>query len=212
MHVILCAASKGGVGKSSIVMALATRTLDDGHRAAVIDLNDDQSSLHALWRARAQHEGMNAVAEFVAHVGGYNLAKTLSVLRKDCVEWVFIDSPPSGLDLIELAIMHADLVIIPLKMSLLDDLAVRDIAVVCRTRRKPFCYLLTMTIHHKSGHWRRMLEAEGGRVFKTEIKSRVAWPNAAPFGKSPAEIDSAVAEEIDGLWAEIREIREAHHG
>jgi chromosome partitioning protein len=209
MHKILCAASKGGVGKSSIVMTLGTRAVAYNQRVAVIDLNDDQPSLHAMWRARVHYEGAASAPQFVPDVDGDNLSSILAELREDGVEWVLIDTPPNGLDLIELAIMLADLVVIPLKLSLLDDLVIRDVATLCRRRRKPFYYLLTMMIHQKSVNWRRMLETDGGKVFKTEIKNRVAWSNAAPFGKSPAEIDSAVADEIDGLW---REIVEARHG
>jgi len=191
-------------------MALATRAVADVKRVAVIDLNDDQSSLHAMWRFRVRHEGEGSVPQFVPDVDGDNLFSALAELREDGVNWVFIDSPPSGLDLIELAIIHANLVLIPTKMSFLDDLAIRDVAVLCRRRRKPFCFVLTMMIHHKSTNWRKMLESDGGRVFTTEI-TRVAWPNAAPFGKSPAEIDSAVAEEIDSLWAELVETLEPCH-
>lgn len=69
-----------------------------------------------------------------------------------------------------------------------------------------------MIIHIETGNWRKLLGVDGSKVFAAEIRSRVAWPNAAAFGQTAGEVDDKAAEEIDRLWGEIQDMLGARHG
>lgn len=94
---------KGGVGKTTTAVALATMASRDGLATSVLDC-DPQSSA-TLWWKNSRTEG--APLPFDVRAG--NLA---SFPDDFSGEWVFVDCPPSG-RVCDAAVESADFVIVP---------------------------------------------------------------------------------------------------
>src|SRR6478672_10030644 len=128
LRVVTLAASKGGVGKTTLATALAVRAAKDSTRVALLDL-DPQESMSAWWDRRGKQTNPK-LFEIDA------TTEAIELLVSEGWEWVFIDTPPARIELIEPGIVVADLVLIPCRPSALDIEQI-DIAVeLCETHDK----------------------------------------------------------------------------
>lgn len=100
---------KGGVGKTTAAIALATAAARDGHQVTVYDA--DQQSSASLWALNAAEADDALPFEVVSA----NIA-TIRSLGKEFAgaanKWAFIDCPPNG-RVVDEAMRVSDLVIIP---------------------------------------------------------------------------------------------------
>ncbi len=100
---------KGGVGKTTSAIALATAACRDGLDVEVVDC-DAQSSA-SLWAMTAEDAGDSLPFEVTAG----NLANVRRAGRSwkgDESKWLFVDCPPHG-QIVDEAMKAADLVVIP---------------------------------------------------------------------------------------------------
>jgi chromosome partitioning protein len=133
-RVIALACSKGGVGKSTLAITLAVRASAESKRVAVVDIDPQESALS--WGDRRKQEPPKVID---AEQG---VSTEISRLRRENWTWVFIDTPPSRLELIEPGIAVTDLVLIPCRPSALDIDQV-DIAVqLAEKHGKPYAFIL----------------------------------------------------------------------
>jgi chromosome partitioning protein len=133
-RVIAFACSKGGVGKSTLAITLAVRASAESKRVAVVDIDPQESALS--WGDRRKQEPPKVID---AEQG---VSTEISRLRRENWTWVFIDTPPSRLELIEPGIAVTDLVLIPCRPSALDIDQV-DIAVqLAEKHGKPYAFIL----------------------------------------------------------------------
>ena len=144
MQVIVFASSKGGVGKTTAALALASVLTHHGAATTLIDA--DPNAPLALWASR-----------FSAGVPAHLTVKT--AFRTDVAEvidtasdpYVIVDLEGSRNDEVSVAIGRADLVLIPMKGNQLDaDEAVNVIKVIRRQetifrRPIPFRVFLSQT-------------------------------------------------------------------
>src|SRR5271166_4466188 len=135
MRTIAVASAKGGSGKSTLTSALAVRACQDTKRVAMMDLNFDQASLTQWWVMRGQ-----PATPFLA-LNVENIPRAVKALA-GAYDWLFIDTPPADMDIIEQAIAVADAVVIPVKASFFDIMASQPVVEMCQERRKPFSLLL----------------------------------------------------------------------
>jgi len=204
--------SKGGVGKSSIVRALAVRAAQTytpvgaGDKAvcrvAIGDL-DSQATVSDWWAARKTRDvdllrGVETAGE---------LTDTL-LLSPVAYAAVFADTAPSHIFEIEAVIAASDAIVIPTMADRDSLLGSRASLVLALESNKPLVVVLT-NIPVRSKVFvedARAAIAEwtgGAAISKIEIDSRIAWPRAFAVGKSPAEIDKKAAEQVDALWHEV---------
>src|SRR5579864_1200728 len=108
MKTIAIASAKGGSGKSSIAAALAVRACQDTPKVAMMDLNLDQGSLTQWWTVR----GSPDVPGLAVNIE--NVPRDVKTLAT-AYDWLFIDTPPAEMDLIEQAIAVADAVLVPVR-------------------------------------------------------------------------------------------------
>lgn len=202
MKVITLAATKGGVGKTTISSALAVRAAEDSKRVALIDL-DPQESLASWWDRRGKKTNpklfeMDATTE------------AIELLIAEGWEWVFIDTSPAKLELIEPGIAVADLVLIPCRPSALDVEQAAIAVEMCEAHGKPYAFIL----NHAPPNWKLTKSTHdylrrGGRtVLDSLITFRQAYMAAATVGKSGPEVekDGVARKEIDALWRQVKEL------
>ncbi len=116
MLTIAIASGKGGTGKSTIAAALAVRAMKHG-RVALIDLNPDQPSLTHWWTLRGEPKNPCLFDDYE------DLVADLPKLGAQGWRTCLIDTPPGGSAVIEMAVAAADIVLIPVKPSIVDAAA-----------------------------------------------------------------------------------------
>lgn len=206
---IALAATKGGVGKTTIASALAVQATKSGAKVALLD-TDPQLSLarwHELRGFPANPKRINVDAS----------SEAMALVQAQKWDYLIIDTPPAMIDRIEAAIYIADIVIVPLRPSSLDAEAVRDVVFLCAEHDKRLAFLLNQV--PEEGYkrivagTRKFLEG-AGHILNTEIGLRKAYVSAMTLGKSGPEIKGGkeAADEITALWDEILKFASAPHG
>lgn len=97
--------SKGGVGKTTAAVYLATAAARDGQQVELWDADIQGSATE--WASRAQDEG-EALEYEVQTVSLPKLRRKVATAR-----WIFIDTPPGQAEVMQAAIDFADFVIVP---------------------------------------------------------------------------------------------------
>lgn len=200
LNIVCLAATKGGVGKTTLATALAVRAARDGHSVLLVDA-DEQLSM-TRWTELRKDRASPTLAQVDATPEGIRL------LASSGAAWVFIDTPPAILDIIEGAISASDVVLIPARASAVDVLAMDDVAYLCERQRKQFAFVMNAVVPQ----WGRLTDSAAeylaniGPVFKTRIGMRKPFVAAMTLGKSGPEIDKAgpASKEIDALWTELQ--------
>ena len=135
MRVIVLAATKGGVGKTTLASALAVAASSERKMVGMLDL-DPQQSLAMWWGRRGSvdnpkvYSGLDTVAEAVEVLEAYG------------IDWLFIDTGPGLLRILEPPIEAADLVIVPVKASAFDLQAIDPVLEVVDESSKPYLMVL----------------------------------------------------------------------
>lgn len=199
MKTIAVASAKGGSGKSSITAALAVRACQDTPKVALMDLNLDQGSLTQWWTVRGSPDAPGLALNVE------NVPRDVRTLAT-AYDWLFIDTPPSEMDLIEQAIAVADAVLVPVRCGFFDVIAVQTVIEMCREHRRPFAFVLTAVDARYKTLTKQTLAAlaDLGPLLKTQISYRQPWIAALVIGKTGPEIEKDLRPEIDGLWAEVK--------
>jgi chromosome partitioning protein len=204
-RVIAIAASKGGCMKSTLASALAVQAMKEGAKVAMLDW-EPQGSLTLWWVMRQkpgnphlirdERDPLDAISEF----GGD-------------FDWVFLDTPPLGLDEISRAIEAADFVLIPVQASVFDLAAVRPVVAACAELHKPFAFVLTrehprrVALNSSAAvHLKKL-----GHLLAEHVQERTAYVSALGMGKTgPEHPDNKQAKEaraeIEALWSAVRKL------
>lgn len=123
MRVWSVVSQKGGSGKTTLVLCLAILAMAHGLRVTIIDL-DPQRSAEQWSELRAQLAELEEPT--VVHGLPTELDGMLEVARSSGVDLVLIDSPPAIDDHMVYAAFPATLVIVPTRIDVLDQLALRQ--------------------------------------------------------------------------------------
>lgn len=200
-HIITVACAKGGCAKTTTSMQLAGILNRWGRKTTVLDA--DNTGGATKW-ARLAEEAGDPVAFPVLHVDGRGLDRR-RIIAEHAGEWVFIDTPPSGIDVIQKAIGCADVTIIPTQPSIIDlQLAGETFratgdAIVLLTRAKRNTNLTRDTIAY--------LDGEGIARFDTIVGDRQALMRAVGGSDLDMREYSGVAQElveyVDGMDGEV---------
>lgn len=202
MQVITVAGAKGGCGKTTIAAALAARAAQDSLRVAMFDLNADQANLHQWWISRGQPMNPRLVTDIE------DVVREAEFLRQHGFEWLIVDTPPLDMDVIEAAVMIANVVIIPVRTSIFDVAVVTPVVEMCRAHRKRFAFLLSAVDNRASSVLAQTIAAltDDGPIMASRISYRIPYMKALIAGKSGPEIDKSLEPEINGLWGEIKHL------
>ncbi len=199
MRVVAIANLKGGVGKTTLAVHLAERA-GLTQPVVLVDL-DPQGSTEAWVHARGQ------LLPTVVPMGVHQVENKLMQFRKAHVPFVIIDTPAAIIDVVEVAIKVADLVLIPVRPTPTDLAALPRTLALAKAAGKPVALVLTQAIVN-SRLTHRSLEAidPTGPLLPAVIHHRAALASAMATGSTAAEQDarSKAAIEIDDLWRALQ--------
>lgn len=199
-RVVTLAATKGGVGKSTLSAALAVRASEESKKVGLIDADRGQNSLVRWWELRGEPKNPRLLDADCT-------AEALGLISGQGYEWLFVDTPPRGLEEISQAINVAHFVLIPTRAAAFDVEATDQVVELCKTYQTPFAFV----INAAQPTWKltqeaRLYLAEDGTVLDTLITYRRAYIAATTLGKTGPEYDKdgRCREEIDALWSAVK--------
>lgn len=199
-HIVTLAATKGGVGKSTLTAALAVRASEESRKVAILDGDTGQNSLSRWWQLRGSPKSPNLVKVDCTPEG-------VGLVAAQGYEWLFIDTPPRGVDEIGQAVSVADFVLIPTRASALDVEAVDQVVEMCNLHHSTFAFVLnaaqpTWVITREA----RAFLSDYGKVLDPMVAYRKAHIAAATLGKTGAEYDKdgKCRDEIEALWRAVK--------
>ena len=207
MKTIAIASAKGGSCKTTCTATLAARAAKDSGRVAILDLNQDQGNLTDWWTLRGRPKNPTLIDL-------EDISEDIEALRESGCEWVFIDTPPLEVRLIEQAIAVADLVVIPVRTSFLDINATDAVTSLCRRHRKPFAFLLAAVdvkmpkLTEQAMHMLLRMAKPGGTVMTSRMSYRQGYIQSLAVGRAAHETEKALVGEIDSIWSEVRQLAE----
>lgn len=198
MPTVAIVSQKGGSGKTTLALHLATCAAYEGKQACVIDL-DPQATAAAWgdWRG-----------DFLPKIltcPPVRLYGTIQQAIREGTELIVIDTPPHGDLASREAVRAADLVLIPTRARAFDLHALEATAELVAYARKPAFVVLnavppraTRLLAETGGH----VEALGLKVCPISFGERAAFHRASGKGEVASEIDpeGKAAAEVDGLW------------
>ena len=198
MRTIAIVGTKGGTGKTTLLSCLAVALSDEGS-VAVLDL-DPQRSLTDWWDRRGQPDNPKLYS------GIDSAADAADIIRADGKsDWLLIDTGPGLLRAIEPAVKAADVVLIPLKASALDLVALQPVLDIMHASGTPYLMVLNESVSTKMDtSAAELLRDSDHMVAKVPIRQRVAYRSAATTGKTGPEIDDKCEAELIALLDEVR--------
>lgn len=221
MPVIAISNPKGGAGKSTTTLLLATYLAQSGASVCVLDADPNQPIMD--WKTNGESKTKMQV------VGGVKESNLMEILEAQTQQFVFIDLEGTASVLVSRSIALADFVIIPVQASAVDVRqagkairAVRDEEKVAQrsnaSRKIPYRVLMTRTPAPGApvSSVQRQLEAEieeaGIPRFKTSLAERLAYKaifverlTLAELGEYKVGNLEAAAQNIHELVAELVE-------
>jgi chromosome partitioning protein len=196
MRTVSVISQKGGAGKTTITVHLATAASRSGLTVAVIDL-DPQAT------ARRWGDKRGGAPEVVSD-HAVRLPALLEAARANGADLVFVDTAPNADQAALGAAKGADLVLIPCRPSAFDLEAVEATLTLAEIARKP-AYVVLNAAAPRSGLTAEAgaaMEAKGAKVAPVIIHQRAAFVNAVIDGRTAMELEPAgkAATEIAELW------------
>lgn len=200
MKIISIQSQKGGAGKSTITVHLASAMAARGHSVRVIDTDQQQSAV--LWASMRESKTPEIV-----YVEPLKLQSAIDKARADGVDLVLIDSPPNaGPDAVDIA-AAADLMLIPCRPGVFDVSAVRKTIEIAAMAKKPYLVVLSACPPRapEIAKTRTAFEDAGVPVAKAEIEMRRSMDRALQYGESVIEFEPAgeSAKQINALLDEV---------
>lgn len=199
MKVIVFAATKGGVGKTTLAYNIA---VEAAKRSLVLiaDL-DPQKSLKELWQRR----GELVNPRLLTSIDSVPQAVKLLTQAGYQHEYLVIDTPGSLMPIIRDAVAAADLVVLPVQPSPLDLLAQEAVAQLVGAMGKQTMFVLNRTESRLGAteQYIDYLKPMTPLPVQT-VANRVYYSRAAVSGKAVGEMSKDAAKEIKTLWRAIQ--------
>lgn len=208
MTIIALTGQKGGAGKSTVAVSLASECLERGLRVLLVDA-DTQGTVRT-WGAVA-NEGGRAAPTVVSMGADLHRPGQLPKLAP-AFDVVVIDCPPRHAETQRAALMVADLAILPSGPSAHDAWAMSESVdlVTAAQKLRPELRAALLVTRKVPGTVigaasREALAETGVPILKTELGFRIAYQEAPAAGQGVAQYapKSEAAAEVRALTSEI---------
>jgi chromosome partitioning protein len=212
MYIVAIASQKGGAGKSTFAVNLATMADAEGGPALLID-TDSQGSLE-VW-----HKLRGASTPLLASCRAEQLTDILDTVRRaGSVQWVFIDGPPRADETVATMMRSATLVLIPSRSALFDISSVPTTIALARAAKRPFFVALN-AVPPKRGITespivmaaRKSIRDMGAPVWRGTVAQRAVYAHALASGQAVTEFEKAgpATQEMRQLWQDVSQAARA---
>lgn len=201
MKTIIISSRKGGAGKTTLSLNLATQASQQGRKkVALLDLDPQGSS--RFWDSLRQADYPD-----VRKVGFNDIVIELSELEEAEYDYVFIDMPPTDKKWVKDALQHADLVLIPTKASPLDIHSASSTLEWASDAGSKVTWVVNGASVFSSTPEIVFEQLKAtAKICRTIVHERNDFVISVGLGKSVSEFapHSKAAAEIDSLWKEVR--------
>lgn len=207
---IALVSSKGGVGKSSLAIALAVEGVLRGHRILLVDGDRDQATC-LTWAETAVAQ-QQPVPTVVGLGAGMHQPDQLPRLAAD-YDLTLVDTPGRLGDVQRAALISCDVALVPVSPSVTETWALAPTLAVIQEARalKPALQpALVLTRVNAATALARAardnLAATTLPVFRSQLCARIAWMECHALGKSvPNYAKGPAAQEIKAVYDELME-------
>jgi len=208
MQTILVASRKGGSGKTTLAVHLATIADSPAQPALLIDADPQGSA--SFWYDRRV-----STTPLLSAVAAGGVSQVLKDARSSNIATAIIDSPPHDAPGIGVLMRLADIAVIPTRPGPLDLAAVASTVEIARATKTPFIVLLNATPPPREGgepsvvmEARQVLDSLGAPVLTRYVSQRAVLSHSLITGEAVNEFapDSPAAQEIAAVWAMIRKV------
>ena len=197
MKTIAIISQKGGAGKTTVAVHLATAAALAGHAAAIIDL--DPQGTAASWGDRRQ-----AAAPEVVSGQAVRLPILVDAAKAAGADLLVLDTAPNADQTALRAAQVADLVLVPCRAATFDLEAIKTTLTLAQIAQKP-SFVVLNAVPPRSGIGREAaegLEGQGAHVAPVMLSQRAAFAHGVIDGRTAQEFEPGgkAAEEVDRLY------------
>ena len=197
MKILAIISQKGGVGKTTLALALAVAATKAKKTAAVFDLDPQASA--AFWK-----DTREAVDPAVVALPPARLCHALKAAADTGCDMAIIDAPPFAKDIAFEAAQHADFILIPTKAAVFDVMAVTKTLELVRHYDKPASVILTFcpVRGREMDDTEDAIRAMQAEIAPVRIHNLIAYSRAQQTGLAAQEFepDGKAALEIKQLY------------
>ncbi len=197
MKIVAIISQKGGAGKTTLAVHLATVAAAAKHSVAVIDL--DPQGTATSWGDRR----MADVPEVVSGQA-VRLPALIKTAAQNGADFLILDTAPNADQTASLACRAADLVLIPCRPSTFDLEAIETTLLLTKAAATP-AYVVLNAVPPRSSIGKEAsdgLIARGAKVAPHQLTHRAAFTHGVIDGRSAQEFEpkGKAAEEIAALY------------
>ncbi|WP_062099405.1 ParA family partition ATPase [Caulobacter sp. CCH5-E12] len=204
MQTVAIVSQKGGAGKTTLALHLATAAHAAGIVSLILDADPQATaSRWSQWRDGAEPDVIDCASPPL-------LAKKLDQAAELGAELAVIDTPPHADSMSAAACRVADLILVPCRPRAFDLDAIQTTADLVKASGKPG-FVVFMAGPQRAIHlYKEAAEIVAGfglAIAPVVLSERAAYHHATGAGKTAQELEPGgrAAEEVAALWAWVRQ-------